>query len=76
MGFTLKAAIDNLPADAEVVVAELNPIMVNWCRGPIAHLTGSARAGAGADMWFISPEKRPKRLKSGPRPIHNNADTE
>ena len=42
MGFTLKAAIDNLPADAEVVVAELNPIMVNWCRGPIAHLTGGA----------------------------------
>ncbi len=42
MGFTLKAAIDNLPADAEVVVAELNPIMVKWCRGPIAHLTGGA----------------------------------
>ncbi|HIJ54851.1 MAG TPA: spermidine synthase [Deltaproteobacteria bacterium] len=42
MGFTLKAAIDNLPTDAEVVVAELNPIMVKWCRGPIAHLTGGA----------------------------------
>ncbi|MFH1990865.1 MAG: spermidine synthase [Pseudomonadota bacterium] len=42
MGFTLKAALDNLPVDAEVVVAELNPILVNWCRGPIAHLTGGA----------------------------------
>lgn len=42
MGFTLKAAIDNLPADAEVVVVELNPIMVKWCRGPIAHLTDGA----------------------------------
>ncbi|MBU0681469.1 MAG: spermidine synthase [Proteobacteria bacterium] len=42
MGFTLKAALDNLPADAEVVVAELNPIMVKWCQGPIAHLTGGA----------------------------------
>jgi len=42
MGFTLKAAIDNLPADAEVVVAELNPIMVKWCRGPLAHFTGGA----------------------------------
>jgi spermidine synthase len=42
MGFTLKAAIDNLPADAEIVVVELNPIMVKWCRGPIAHLTGGA----------------------------------
>jgi spermidine synthase len=42
MGFTLKAAIDNLPAGAEVMVAELNPIVVKWCQGPIAHLTGGA----------------------------------
>ena len=42
MGFTLKAALDNLPADAEVVVAELNPIMVKWCQGPIAPLTAGA----------------------------------
>lgn len=42
MGFTLKAALDMLPADAEVVVAELNPIVVDWCRGPISHLTGGA----------------------------------
>ena len=42
MGFTLKAAIDKLPADAEVVVAELNPIVVKWCRGPIAHFSGGA----------------------------------
>jgi len=42
MGFTLKAALDNLPADAEVVLAELNPIMVKWCRGPLAHFSGGA----------------------------------
>ncbi|OGR00553.1 MAG: spermidine synthase [Deltaproteobacteria bacterium RIFOXYD12_FULL_55_16] len=42
MGFTLKAALDNLPAEAEVVVAELNPIMVIWCQGPIAQLTAGA----------------------------------
>ena len=42
MGFTLKAAIDTLPTDAEIVVAELNPIMVKWCRGPIARFTGRA----------------------------------
>lgn len=44
MGFTLKAAIDNLPPDAEVVVAELNPIVEKWCRGPLAELTGGAVA--------------------------------
>ncbi len=42
MGFTLRSALDNLPNDAEVVVAELNPIMVEWCRGPMVHLTGGA----------------------------------
>ena len=42
MGFTLKAAVDNLPAEAEVVAAELNPIMVKWCRGPLAPLAGGA----------------------------------
>jgi len=42
MGFTLKAALDNLPVDAEIVVAELNPIIVKWCRGPLAHFTAGA----------------------------------
>ena len=42
MGFTLKAALDNLPFDAEIVVAELNPVIVKWCRGPLAHLTAGA----------------------------------
>lgn len=44
MGFTLRAALDHLPAEAEVVVAELNPIMVTWCQcqGPIAGLTNGA----------------------------------
>jgi len=31
--------LDNLPDDSRVVVAELNPVVVEWCRGPIAHLT-------------------------------------
>ena len=42
MGCTLKAALDELPGNARVVVAELNPIVVKWCRGPIAALTGGA----------------------------------
>ncbi len=39
MGLTLKAVLDALPADAEVVVAEFNPVVVRWCRGPLAGLT-------------------------------------
>jgi len=42
MGYTLKAALDNLPADARVVVAELNPVVLKWCKGHIAHLTDGA----------------------------------
>jgi spermidine synthase len=42
MGLTLRAALDSLPATARVVVAELNPIVVEWCRGPLAELTKGA----------------------------------
>jgi len=42
MGFTLRAALDALPAAARVVVAELNPEVVSWCSGPLATLTASA----------------------------------
>jgi len=42
MGLTLRAALDVLPAAATVVVAELNPAVVDWCRGPLAELTASA----------------------------------
>lgn len=42
MGYTLRAALDALPADAEVTVAELNPRVVTWCEGPLAALTDDA----------------------------------
>lgn len=44
MGFTLRAALDALPATAKVVVAELNPAVVRWCEGPLAELTEGAAA--------------------------------
>ena len=42
MGFTLRAALDALPGSAQVVVAELDPVIVTWCRGPLAGLTQNA----------------------------------
>lgn len=42
MGYTLRAALDALPASARVVVAEIDPAVVRWCRGPLAALTGRA----------------------------------
>ena len=38
MGFTLRAALDTLGPSAQVVVAELVPSVVDWARGPLAHL--------------------------------------
>lgn len=40
MGFTLRATLDVLPADARVVQAELMPVVVQWNRGPLGHLAG------------------------------------
>lgn len=42
MGFTLRAALDALPREARVTVAEIEPAVVRWCRGPLAGLTGRA----------------------------------
>ena len=42
MGFTLRAALEALPADAVVTVAELVPAVVRWAQGPLAHLSGKS----------------------------------
>ncbi len=38
MGYTLRAVLDRVGADAHVVVAELLPAIVEWNRGPLAPL--------------------------------------
>ena len=42
MGFTLRAALARLPADAQVVVAELVPAVIAWAHGPMAALHGDS----------------------------------
>ncbi|MEN8163893.1 MAG: spermidine synthase [Acidobacteriota bacterium] len=42
MAFTLRAALDALPPDARVTVAEINPVVERWCRGPLKGLTDGA----------------------------------
>ena len=42
MGFTLRAALSRLGADAQVVVAELVPSVVSWARGPMAEVFGGS----------------------------------
>jgi spermidine synthase len=40
MGFTLRATLDLLPPEAEVVVAEIVPAVVEWNRGALGLLAG------------------------------------
>jgi spermidine synthase len=40
MGFTLAAALRHLQPSARVAVAELVPALIEWNRGPLAHLAG------------------------------------
>ena len=40
MGFTLRAALSRLGPNGTAVVAEIVPEIVDWARGPMAHLTG------------------------------------
>lgn len=40
MGYTLRAALDQLPRDARVIVAELLSEVVEWNQGVLAHLAG------------------------------------
>jgi spermidine synthase len=42
MGFTLRAALGALGRDSEVVVSELVPAIVDWARGPMAHIHGGS----------------------------------
>lgn len=42
MGFTLRAALAALGADAEVVVVELVPAVVAWARGQMAEIFGTS----------------------------------
>ena len=42
MGFTLRAALAALGAEAKFVVAELVPAVVQWARGPMAEMYGDS----------------------------------
>lgn len=44
LGYTLRAALDALQPNAQVIVAELNPVTVRWCRGPLSILTDNSIA--------------------------------
>lgn len=66
MGCTLKAALETLPATAQVVVAELNPVILDWCRGPLAGLTDDATSDPRVSIEVTDVAKLVKRTAKGP----------
>ena len=38
MGYTVHAALDQLPPSGQVVVSEISPQLIEWNRGPLAEL--------------------------------------
>ncbi|MCP3733899.1 spermidine synthase [Sphingomonas sp. RP10(2022)] len=52
MGFTLRAALAKLGAQARVTVAELVPEIVAWARGPMADLTAGGLDDPRVDVRY------------------------
>jgi spermidine synthase len=68
LGFTLRAALDALPPTAHVTVAELNPVVIEWGRGPLAQLTGNALSDPRVEV-FVGDVTEPIRAAArGERP--------
>ena len=65
MGFTLRAALEVVAADAEITVAELYSAVVDWNRGPLAALASAplddprVRVVVGDVLSLLNPSSGP-----------------
>jgi spermidine synthase len=50
MGFTLRAALAALPAEAEIYLIELVPQIIEWARGPMAELAAGCLDDPGVEL--------------------------
>lgn len=68
LGFTLRAALDKLPKQARVTVAELNPVVVRWGRGALAPLTANALSDRRVEVFEGDVTKVIRAAERGARP--------
>lgn len=66
MGYTLRAALDELAPDAHVLVAELNPAVIEWCKGPLASLTADAANDPRVTIHVVDVAKRIANVAKNP----------
>jgi spermidine synthase len=50
MGCSVRAALDALPADAKLTVAELHRAVARWCTGPLAEVNRKALADSRVEL--------------------------
>jgi spermidine synthase len=65
MAYTVRAALDVLPAGASVVVAELHREVAEWCRGPLAPLTAGSVLDPRVKVEIGDVSKVIARAKAG-----------
>ena len=68
MGCTLRAVLDSLPSTAEVVVAELNPVVLKWCQGPLARLTDGAASDPRVHVEITDVAELVRKTAKGDSP--------
>jgi spermidine synthase len=66
LGFTLQAALAALPRKSQVVVAELNEKVVEWCRGPVAEVNGGAALDRRVEIVIGDVTEEIRRVAEDP----------
>jgi spermidine synthase len=64
MGYTLRAALDQLPHTAHVVVAELTEQVLTWCQGPLAPLCDQVMTDPRVEIRIDNVARVIKEAKS------------
>ena len=68
LGFTYRAALRGLPKGGHVTVAEVVPEIVDWARGPLAHLTGDSLDDPRGDVVITDVAALIEEAIDGTRP--------
>lgn len=78
LGFTLRATLDLLPADATVVVSELVPAVVEWNRGSLGPLAGrplnDKRVQIAVEDVLVTLRTNPNRFSAVLLDVDNGPD--
>ena len=74
MGLTLRAALEAVHATCRVEVAELHPVVAEWCRGPLAELTEGAVLDPRVEVLIEDVAAVIQRSRRIPHPTHAKTD--